>query len=184
MNLRIERALAVQDYVARHPVVESAVITEHTGDHVVVKARLSTTSFATQRKKYYTQTYFVSTRDGEAKVSESPMEPVSEEVKMSTLSKDGKWSVNFRATTVNDKKKRIIEIVHAETGVYDEVDVTDKHAEFLSGDHWGNPTWLEDERLLVYVAEQHPPSWKDDDKRKRDDVWIDKITDSLLLRFS
>lgn len=184
MDPRIERALAVQDYVARHPVVESAVITKQTGDHVVVKARLSTTSFATQRKKYYNQTYFVSTQDGEVKVLESPMEPVSEEVKISTLSTDGEWIVNFRATTVNDKKKRIIEIVQAETGVYDEIDVTDKHADFLSGDHWGNPTWLEDEKVLVYVAEQHSPSWKDDDKRKRDDVWIDKIIDCLLLRFT
>lgn len=167
MDPRVERALNVQEFVAKHPVVESASIATGIDGAVVVKARLSTTSYKTRSKTYYSQSYFVTEQDGMLKTVETSMEAVSEDVKMTAEHPAGKWKVTFRVATVKEKKKRIVEICDSENDVYDEIDVTDIHADFLTGEHWGRPTFLQEERLLVYVAEQHAPNWKDEDERKQ-----------------
>lgn len=167
MDPRVERALNVQEFVARHPVVESASISNVDNGAFIVKARLSTTSYKTRSKTYYTQSYFVTDQDGTLKTTASSMDAMSEEFKMTAEHSAEKWKVTFKVTTVKEKKKRIVEIRDVENDIYDEIDVTDIHADFLTGEHWGRPTYLEEERLLVYVAEQHAPNWKDEDERER-----------------
>lgn len=175
MDPRVKRGLAVDEYIAKHPIVESASFASHSGGHTVVKARLSTASYKTQSKTYYNQNFYLpSTKDDNVcGTIEGPMESASEEVKMSSSSKCSSWTVNFRATDINGKKKRFVDVLNAQSGLYDQVDVTDIHSDFLSGDHWGNPVWLPTSgsghaspRILAYMAEQHPPNWKDDDKRE------------------
>lgn len=167
MDPRITRALNVQEFIASHPVVESASISSGDDGSLVVKARLTTTSYKTRSKTQYVQNYFVSEQNGITKTIETSMESVSEQVKMTAEHPAGDCIVSFKVTSIKEKKKRIIQIRDPERDVYDEIDVTDTHADFLCGEHWGNPTWSENERLLVYVAEQHAANWKDEDERKR-----------------
>lgn len=94
------------------------------------------------------------------------MEPVSELVKMSAEHSAGKWTAVFKVVEVKGKKRRIVEVRDSHRDVYHELDVTDTHADFLTGNHWGEPTWLDDERIVVYVAEHHASNWKDDDERE------------------
>jgi hypothetical protein len=164
---RVERALAVNDYLARHPVVEAAYF-DQCQDHgsTSIKVNLSATSFKTGKKQSYRQS-FVCTDDGKhGKYIESSLEATPDEIKVSTRSPAGGWTVNLRDTEIKDRKRRFIEILHDDMGIHDEIDVTDLHSDFLSGEHWGQPSWLPGEDILVYVAEHHAPNWKDDDKRK------------------
>lgn len=163
MNCRTARALAVQDLIARHPEVQSACFVKSQAGNAAIKLRLSTTSFKTKSTREYTQSLVLSGSSDRSQVIEMPMEPVSEQVKMSTELHQGVWTVNFR---VHGEKKRIIEIIHMHSGIYDEIDVTDIHADFLNGSQYGEPVWLGKERVLVYAAEQNPPNWKDEDKRE------------------
>lgn len=174
MDPRVTRALNVQEFLAQHPAVDSASISTRGDGSVLVKASLSTTSFKTNSKTNHTQSYILAQQDGSPEVIETSMEPVFEGLKTSAEHSAGNWTVFFKEITVKDKKKRIIEIRDTEKGVYEEIDVTDTHAEFLSGEHWGSPAWSDAERLLVYTAEQHAPNWKDDNKREQ-------LTDLCLL---
>lgn len=166
MDPRVTRALNVQEFLAQHPTVESASISTRDREAIIVKASLSTTSFKTNSKTHHTQSYILSQQDGLPGVIETSMEPVAEGLKMSAEHPSGNWTVLFKETSVKGKKKRFIEILDTERDKYEEIDVTDVHANFLSGEHWGSPTWSGIERVLVYTAEQHPPNWKDDDKRE------------------
>lgn len=164
---RVARALAVQDLIARHPDIQAASIVDSCDNRLSVQARLATISYKTNSAKTYIQSFTVQEEgDGSLAVTEAAMVPRSDEVKMSTELHAGVWTVNFRATTVKGTEKRFIEILHAESGVYDDIDVTDIHGDYLSSWHWGEPAWLGSERLLVYTAEQHSANWKENDKRK------------------
>lgn len=166
LDPRVARALAVNDLVAQHPVAEGAHIRPFANGHAGVNVRWATTSHKTHSKKYYNQTFVVDEKGN--KIYESPLQAISEEVKVTTTSAIGEWTVNFREIQVNDKKKRIIEIIHEDSGVYGELDVTKLHAAFLDGSNWGRPAWLsEKDHVLVYVAEQHPPYFDEEDKRKQ-----------------
>lgn len=164
MNPRAARAIAVQDLVARHPEVQSGCFANTQAGGSVIKLHLSTTSFKTKSTRDYTQTLILQGPRDNGQVVELPMEPTSTEVKMSTELHQGVWTVNFR---VYEEKKRIIEIIHRDSGIYDEVDVTDIHADYLGGDQYGDPVWLGNERILIYAAEQHRSNWKDEDKREQ-----------------
>lgn len=166
MEARVQRALAVLELEAQHPSVQSASFLGNEGDQpAMIQLRLSTESFKTKTQTEHTQILMLKTEGEGFKVIQSPMQAVSAEVQASTTLHRGVWSVNFKVLA--DSKKRILEIVHSEKGVQTEVDVTDIHADFLTGEQWGEPQWLrEGEGILVYVAECHPPNWKDDDKRE------------------
>lgn len=165
LDPRVARALAVNDLVAQHPVAEAAHIRPYANGHAGINIQWATTSHKTHWKKLYNQTFVIDEKGD--KIYESQLQAISEEVKVSTRSAFGEWTVNFRETNVHDKKKRIVEIINEQSGVYGELDVTKLHGSILEGSHWGRPSWLsEKDNILVYTAEQHPPHWDQDDKRK------------------
>lgn len=164
MEARIQRATAVLELEAQHPTVQSAAFVDNEADNcAMIKLHLSTTSFKTSSQKNHTQTLVLHKTCNGLKVDRSPLEPVSEEVVATSDLHLGVWTVNFRSTSAS---RRIIEIVHTDMGVVEEIDVTDVHSSFLISQMWGQPQWLPGERMLFYVAERHHPNWNDKDKRE------------------
>lgn len=163
---RRNQALAMQRIASRHTIVESARFLNQDRGSQIIQIRLSSISSLTQDKEYYTQNLLLQGEQDDIHVTQAPQEAASKEVKLTTTSANGIWTVNFRDMRIAKSSKRIIEVLRRDTGIYVEVDVTEHHAAFLGGDEWGEPAWLGDEEILVYVADQHPAHWHDEDKRE------------------
>lgn len=135
MDHRRARAIAMQAKLSQTSVVEYArfVNCKQQGDRGrAIQLRLSAISPHTQSKRHYTQRLLLQVgEDFDIRnVVESAMDAASDEVKLSTTCPKSIWTCHFREVTVNKAPKRLIEVLHCDTGIHVELHVTNVHREF------------------------------------------------------
>lgn len=142
----VQRALDVEQTMARIPSFSSARILRN-GEKVHVIADCSIRSDTTRRERRFTQTYsFIAQSD---EIFTSELTPVPDEVKYSTATDDGQYKIVFRvATDKNGKTERVVELYSPQDGLVAEIDVTDKHADFLIG----GKTYARSENTLMLTG--------------------------------
>ena len=126
----VARGLAVEDAVSKVPLFDSAIITRKE-EVVTITAQLSSTSYLSKETRSFSQTYILNSESD--LLHASSLHPIAEDLKFSSLSPTSRWTAHFRAKLGDNNPSRIIEILGCDDGVVFELDVTDTHADFLSG---------------------------------------------------